>query len=115
MNYFPRNPPKRTIRGVSNDTDQLRDYPRQVHYHIPHVYNISHSSQFASQKSRDQSLTSHVTCVCHVTCVSRDMYTVSNTGVSDKHHYQLAPTKKAALSLSSQSLVGSLGLYFSHT
>ena len=21
MNYFPRNPPKRTIRGVSNDTD----------------------------------------------------------------------------------------------
>ena len=23
MNYFPRNPPKRTIRGVSNDTDHL--------------------------------------------------------------------------------------------
>ena len=24
MNYFPRNPPKRTIRGVSSDTDQVR-------------------------------------------------------------------------------------------
>ena len=23
MNYFPRNPPKRTIRGVSNDTDLI--------------------------------------------------------------------------------------------
>ena len=26
MSYFPRNPPKRTIRGVSNDTDPMVVY-----------------------------------------------------------------------------------------
>ena len=26
MNYFPRNPPKRTIRGVSNDTDLILNF-----------------------------------------------------------------------------------------
>ena len=28
MNYFPRNPPKRTIRGVSNDTDHVLGFQR---------------------------------------------------------------------------------------
>ena len=32
MNYFPRNPPKRTIRGVSNDTDRIQYIPGCKNY-----------------------------------------------------------------------------------